>query len=180
MTTISGEEVNLVLAACEFPPVDTALADVVATQISAKIECRNEAAMLLAHLMFSSDGFRRREEIDGQRNDHTPYHGRGFIELSFIYNYLAASHAIFDDDRLHRNPELVSESDELSMKVAMWFWKQNVPADGPNQNNFGLTTKAIDGVNELNAGHPKALRRYELYRKAATALGVTRLAINKF
>ena len=51
------------------------------------------------------------------------YYGRGYIQLSWSYNYKAASLALFNDLRLYTNPNLVSENDENSWGVSFWYWK---------------------------------------------------------
>lgn len=51
------------------------------------------------------------------------YHGRGPIQLSWNYNYGAASAAILGDkNTLLNNPKQVVESGVLGWKTAIWFW----------------------------------------------------------
>ena len=38
------------------------------------------------------------------------YYGRGYMQLSWQYNYLAASKDLYGDDRLARNPDQVKSS----------------------------------------------------------------------
>jgi predicted chitinase len=55
------------------------------------------------------------EEGDGYK-----YRGRGYIQLTGKNNYSAASKEIYGDDRLVKNPDLVSQP-EIAAKVAAWF-----------------------------------------------------------
>ncbi|EDS42856.1 tartan [Culex quinquefasciatus] len=118
--TISPQEINKVLTATGYPQLDAATSSVIATD-------RNEAAMFLAQVIHESGGFRYREEIGGQRQ----YYGRGYIQLTWDYNYRAASADLFGDDRLMRNLGVVSQTPQLSMAVSVWFWTKNVRPAGP-------------------------------------------------
>lgn len=54
-------------------------------------------------------------------NQH--YFGRGYIQLSWCYNYRAASHDLFNDDRLISDPDMVAREENLAWNTAYWFWK---------------------------------------------------------
>nr|XP_029717221.1 endochitinase EP3-like [Aedes albopictus] len=131
---------------------------------------------VLAHLIHESGGFYYRKEIKGAAKSYAPYYGRGYLQLTHEYNYRAASMALFDDERLVNNPDMVSDSVEMSMRVSVWYWKERVrPEGGPFSNEFGRTTKAINGGYEP-PGSGLARRRYNLYVKVANALGVRNIA----
>ncbi|KAJ2336974.1 hypothetical protein GGI00_000524, partial [Coemansia sp. RSA 2681] len=82
------------------------------------IASSREAAMFLANILWESDGLRAKEEYDCKtlpdwcaQNYKTPedvagqtYWGRGYIQLSWHYNYLDASKGLFGDDRLAKDP----------------------------------------------------------------------------
>ncbi|XP_065075144.1 uncharacterized protein LOC135698919 [Ochlerotatus camptorhynchus] len=134
----------------------------------------NEAAMFLAQLIHESGGFKyRKEQSGGAGQDYgTRYCGRGFIQLTWEDNYRKASQSIFGDDRLVQNPDSVSDDPNLSMRVSVWYWEWAVrSAGGPQQNKFGMTTKAINPM-ENGPENPTAKRRYNFYQKAANVLGI--------
>ena len=58
--------------------------------------------------------------------DGYKYRGRGFIQLTGKRNYTAASIALFGDDRLVRNPDLISSDPKIAAKVSAWFMKTNM------------------------------------------------------
>ena len=62
-------------------------------------------------------GMGNTEEGDGYK-----FRGRGYIQLTGKNNYAAASKAIFGDDRLVKDPDLVSKSD-IAAKVTAWYTK---------------------------------------------------------
>jgi hypothetical protein len=56
--------------------------------------------------------------------DGWKYRGRGFIQLTGKNNYAAASKAIYGDDRLVKNPDLVNDP-AVAAEVSAWFMKKN-------------------------------------------------------
>lgn len=53
------------------------------------------------------------------------YRGRGPLMITGKANYLAASRAIFGDDRLLNDPDLLSRDPEAGAMAAGWFWVRN-------------------------------------------------------
>nr|XP_019546612.2 endochitinase At2g43590-like [Aedes albopictus] len=173
---VTTGQLNSVLSACGYGTVGSSVANVIVNQINNMTGSINEAAMFLAQLIHESGGFQHRREINGAALSYAPYYGRGYIQLTHDYNYRAASMALFGDERLINNPDMVSDSAEMSMRVSVWFWEARVrPEGGPSSNNFGLTTKAINGGLEP-PGSDLARRRYNLYVRVANALGVSNIA----
>lgn len=79
------------------------------------------------------------DDDDGRR-----YKGRGLIQITGTANYWACSLAMFGDDRLLHNPELLEQPGNAAMSAA-WFWdsrKLNIPADA---GDFRKITKKING-----------------------------------
>ncbi|KAJ2135976.1 hypothetical protein IW136_004076, partial [Coemansia sp. RSA 678] len=103
------------------------------------ISSAREAAMFLANILWESDGLRAKEEYDCKdlpdwcaQNYKTPedapgktYWGRGYIQLTWHYNYEAASKGLFGDDRLVKTPDQVATDEDLAWGVSFWFWKEN-------------------------------------------------------
>lgn len=46
--------------------------------------------------------------------------GRGYIQLTGSANYKAASQALFNDDRLLDNPDLVASNEDYAWQVSFW------------------------------------------------------------
>ncbi|KAL9697266.1 hypothetical protein quinque_000707 [Culex quinquefasciatus] len=124
---VSSSDVNRALEACGYSSVGGDLAGIIASGVNrATGSDRNEAAMFTAQLIHESGGFQFREEQGGANQHYTPYHGRGFIQLTHDYNYRPASQDLYGDDRLMRDPGLVSRDARTSMDVSVWFWQKNV------------------------------------------------------
>ena len=115
------------------------------------------------------------------------YYGRGPIQLSWNYNYRAASLYLFGDDRLLQNPDLVAEDSATAWATGFWFWMLGgAGGDGsssPHQamvddEGLGATIRIINGGEECNGGsQPYAQeavsQRVCFYKKYAQALDVS-------
>ncbi|OMJ25764.1 Acidic endochitinase SP2 [Smittium culicis] len=138
-----------------------------------------EAAMFLSQILWESDGLSTKEEYYCKTNDCSSayasasdvsgkvYGGRGYIQLTWSSNYAAASKAIYGDDRLLKNPELVSASEDASWAVSFWYWSAIVKTDsGISQGKFGSSTNMINGALECRGSNTdKAKKRFEIYKK---------------
>lgn len=114
------------------------------------------------------------------------YFGRGPIQLSWNYNYRAASLALFGDERLLNNPGLVASDPAVAWATGFWFWMiGGAGGDGsysPHSvvvagEGFGETIRIINGFEECNGGtQPYAQeavsQRICYYEKYAEALSV--------
>ncbi|XP_037024106.1 chitinase 4-like isoform X3 [Bradysia coprophila] len=153
------------------------------------IATKQEAAMALTHFLHESDGLLAKREYRCQDNGcpgeyetigcddpFQRYFGRGYIQLSWCYNYRAASQDLFNDNRLVNDADMVARDENLAWDTAFWFWKINVHnVPGVSDGAFGVTTRAINGGLECNnsAGHPIARRRYEMYGRIRAAWGLS-------
>ncbi|RNA04083.1 chitinase 4-like [Brachionus plicatilis] len=149
------------------------------TQLGPKggITTKREAAMFLSQILWESDGLKATEEYacmqskcpgvyGSSRYPGKSYYGRGYIQLSWNYNYEAASQALYGDDRLLRDPDQVANNDEVAWATAFWFWKANVGSRYDVKNGrFGASTMAINGGLECNGPYQdKARKRFEIYK----------------
>lgn len=98
--------------------------------------------------------------------DGFAFRGRGLIQITGRTNYLACSLALFGDDRLVRNPELL-EQPQYAAQSAAWFWSinaLNALADaGDIRNigsviNFGQTGQVPNGTADREALYCVALK----------------------
>ncbi|RKP36710.1 lysozyme-like domain-containing protein [Dimargaris cristalligena] len=150
-----------------------------------------EAAMFLTQVLWESNGLRSKEEHvcagnqcpgnyttdndfsytekqgDQTRTVVNQYYGRGYIQLTWSYNYLAASKSMYGDDRLYKNPQLVASDEMTAWRTSFWFWKQHVHDIKEVQDGqFGASTRAINGGLECDGPYQdKARLRFELYTK---------------
>lgn len=84
------------------------------------------------------------DDDDGQL-----YRGRGLIQITGKFNYLACSEALFNDQRLLATPELLEHPVYASLSAA-WFWQRaglNSLAD--KQDLLTITRKINGGTNGL-------------------------------
>lgn len=92
--------------------------------------------MALTQFLHESDGLRAKREYQCQHtgcpgqyasNDcdapDQHYYGRGYIQLSWCYNYRSASQSLFGDMRLVSDPDMVARDENLAWNTAFWFWK---------------------------------------------------------
>ncbi|KAJ1802563.1 hypothetical protein LPJ75_006149 [Coemansia sp. RSA 2598] len=146
-----------------------------------EIASAREAAMFLANIIWESDGLQAKEEYACQEmpdwcaeNYKTPedvsgqtYWGRGYIQLSWHYNYIDASEGLYGDDRLAKDTSQVAKNEDIAWAVSFWFWKDRVRSDpGVQEGNFGASINKINGGLECNGGAAadKAKKRYEMYK----------------
>lgn len=76
---------------------------------------------------------------DGQK-----YRGRGLIQITGRRNYLTCSQALFGDDRLLRQPELL-EQPQWACESAAWFWQSNGLNELADKDQFNTITRRING-----------------------------------
>ncbi|ODM90353.1 Chitinase 4 [Orchesella cincta] len=152
-----------------------------------KISSKQESAMALAQILHESDGLRAKTEYACAQtqcpNEYRDarcdrpgqyYYGRGYIQLSWCYNYGPASKAIFGDDRLLRNPNQVATDDKIAWQTAFWFWGDRVHTQpGVQQGRFGASTEAINGGLECSRpGNAQAQKRFQIYGNVTRAFGL--------
>lgn len=157
----------------------------------AKITTKREAAMFLAQMAHESLNLKAVEEIactpeeskkaacdasyplqkGGVPGKH--YYGRGYIQLTWDYNYQDASRDLFGDDRLLKDPDQVAKDDSIAWRTAAWFWGKKVhPNPDVQAGKLGAATKIINGGLECS-GQSSAVpkKRFENYKKIMAALG---------
>ena len=147
------------------------------------ITTKRELAMFLAQILHESGGLIYTREIACEvtncpneyrspgDNPNLFYFGRGFIQLTWSSNYRAASEALFGDDRLVTNPDLVAQTDDYSWAVSFWFWKVNVH-NNVQGGQFGAATNAINGGLECNPCRAACPTRFSYYSKILPIFGV--------
>lgn len=77
--------------------------------------------------------------------DGWKFRGKGIIQLTGKNNHLACSMALFGDDRLVTNPELLLTK-ENAVKSACWFWNSN------HLNTYADTLDIVTLTKKINGG----------------------------
>lgn len=138
-----------------------------------------EQAMFIANSIWETGGFQFVEEIACKTGSCTygKYFGRGYIQLTWDYNYKKASQEIYKDDRLVRNPELVAQP-EGAWRTAVWYWNKNVApalkaANAVETYKLGYSVKTINGALECPA-NDKAKNRLAIYNAVLDAWGIAK------
>ena len=80
-------------------------------------------------------------EADG---DGQKYRGRGLIQITGRRNYLVCSRALFGDERLLCQPELL-EQPQWACESAAWFWQSNGLNELADKDQFTTITRRING-----------------------------------
>ncbi|MCV2352291.1 chitinase [Paucibacter sp. Y2R2-4] len=157
---------------------------------------RQEMAAFLANIAHESDELKAVREYNPANHDKycstekgqhcapgQQYYGRGPIQLSWNYQYLAAGQAIGLD--LWGNPDLVARDPKVAWQTAIWYWmNQNGPNTMPAHqamlegHGLGGTIRSINGALECDQpasnvhAAEQIARRAMFYRRAVQLFGV--------
>lgn len=92
------------------------------------------------------------------------YIGRGVIQLTGKANYSKLSQAIYKNNSLLENPEIIAKDLKIAILAGLWFWdsnKLNIIADS---DNILLITKKINGgINGLEDRKNKLIKFQNLF-----------------
>jgi putative chitinase len=91
-----------------------------------------------------------RKLLDPHPGDGWKYRGRGLKQLTFKDNYLRASKAFFGDDRLVKNPDLVTTDKNIAVETGAWYFKTKNISDYADKKAWGECGALV------NAGKPNA------------------------
>ncbi|XP_047335913.1 uncharacterized protein LOC124939484 [Impatiens glandulifera] len=116
-------------------------------------DAKREIAAFFAHVTHETGHFCYIEEINGASqnycqgpnpcNPDKKYFGRGPLQLTWNYNYIAAGNSLGFDGL--NNPEIVANDPTVSFKASLWFWTNNV--QGPfRSGGFGASIRAINSI----------------------------------
>lgn len=158
------------------PKPSQAIYDAYVKNVASKMSLK-EQAMFLANSIWETGGLQHMKEIACSNGSCTygKYYGRGFMQLTWDYNYKAASTALYNDDRLVTNPDLVAEPDG-AWATATWFWTSQVrPAlqssNAVDNYQLGHAVKKINGALECPA-NDKAKNRLAIYNQILKAWNI--------
>lgn len=105
----------------------------------------------------------RKDLGNTQPGDGTRFCGRGLIQVTGRANYAKCSEALFSDDRLLKNPELL-EQPEWAAKSAVWYWSTR------SLNALADADRFTDLTKKINGGTNGLEDRKARYRLALTVL----------
>jgi len=89
------------------------------------------------------------------------YHGRGYIQLSWDYNYKAAANYL-NNQQVYTNPNIVMNDAIVNWQTVQYFWVTNVqPRFAKSGVTLGASVRAINGGIECDQG-PIAAQRVQL------------------
>ena len=147
--------------------------------------------MALAQFIHESNGLRAKEEYacriskcpDRYRNRGCEkpgkyYYGRGYIQLTWCYNYRDAGRGLRLGDALLNDPDLVASNEQYANRdTAFWFWKEKVRKGkyGPDvlAGKFGFSTNVINGGECTRRYVERAKKRFQIYQNVYTTFGLT-------
>lgn len=133
----------------------------------AEISAAKQNPQTFAEFVYGASTERGKAMGNTAPGDGWKYRGRGFIQLTGKNNYAAASKAIYKDDRLVENPDLVNNP-EIAAEVTAWYMKTNTARmekkTGINaetaslEDSTMLATSTIGGFNmQSQSGYQKEL-----------------------
>ncbi|KZV54424.1 endochitinase A-like [Dorcoceras hygrometricum] len=143
---------------------------------------KREVAAFFANVAHETGSLCYIEEINGASHNYCQasaqypcasgknYYGRGPLQLTWNYNYIAAGQSIRFDGL--NNPDIVARDNVISFKTALWFWMNNCHNAITSGQGFGATIRAINSM-ECNGGNTPAVNsRVRYYRNYCSQLGV--------
>ncbi len=142
----------------------------------------------LGEMMYGASTEMGRRMGNTEEGEGYKFRGRGFVQLTGKNNYAKASQALFGDDRLVQNPDLLNDPD-IAAKTSAWYMKDTQagaarmmgldPSKLTAQQAQDLTTSQIAGVDITKSRntHIQELRRqvgqYSNDPRVQTAMGAT-------
>lgn len=90
----------------------------------------------MGEMVYGKDTAVGKQMGNTEAGDGFKYRGRGFIQLTGKSNYSAASKAIYGDDRLVKNPDMVNDP-QVAADVAAWYMKRS---QGSMAQSMGINT----------------------------------------
>ena len=98
------------------------------SMLKADANTRKREVGFLSQAVIETDFFRTFKEYGaGAGKPYAPYYGRGMHQLTWRDTYAACSKALFSDDRLAQDPDLILKDIEVNIAATAWFWRDYKP-----------------------------------------------------
>ena len=98
------------------------------SMLKANANTRKREVGFLSQAVIETDFFRTFKEYGaGAGKSYAPYYGRGMHQLTWRDTYAACSRALFSDDRLVQDPDLILKDVEINIAATAWFWRDYKP-----------------------------------------------------
>jgi predicted chitinase len=89
---------------------------------------RRREVGFLSQAVIETDYFRTFAEYGkGAGHEYGNYYGRGMHQLTWEQTYSACSQAIFKDDRLVKNPDMILNDLDVNAQATAWYWRDYKP-----------------------------------------------------
>lgn len=109
----------------------------------------------IANLVYGGDWGRRR--LGNTRpGDGWAFRGGGDIQLTGRDNYARCSRALFGDDRLERDPDMIADP-VVAARAAGWFWRSNWLKEWALRDDTKAVSRAINLGDPQHRGTPNGL-----------------------
>jgi len=173
---ISQSSFNSALSSCGINRND--IYSALVNGFTAPLSGLNELAILIGNLAHESGAFVYTEEIAcagvTQVTGQCPYglyHGRGYIQISWNYNYQAAAN-YWNNQNIFQNPDIVKNDPTVNWQTVQWFWTTSVqPVFQRDGVTLGASVRAINGGIECDSG-PIAAQRVQYIQCFQKQFGV--------
>lgn len=106
---------------------------------------------------------------DEASGDGYRYRGRGYFQLTGKGNYAKFSKAVYGDDRIVKNPELVAEPVD-AMLSSLWYWKNNNLNKWADVDDVLAVSKVVNLGNAASKATPNGMDDRRKYLAKAKAL----------
>ena len=98
------------------------------SMLKADANTRKREVAFLSQAVIETDFFRTFKEYGaGAGKSYAPYYGRGMHQLTWRDTYAACSKALFSDDRLVQDPDLILKDIDVNIAATAWFWRDYKP-----------------------------------------------------
>jgi len=89
---------------------------------------RRREVGFLSQAVIETDYFRTFAEYGkGAGHEYGNYYGRGMHQLTWEATYRACSDALYKDDRLVRNPDMILNDLDVNAQATAWYWRDYKP-----------------------------------------------------
>ena len=114
---------------------------------------RRREVAFLSQAVIETDYFRTFEEYGkGAGKAYGKFYGRGMHQLTWEKTYAACSQAVFNDDRLVTNPDMIVNDLAINAQTTAWYWRDYKPFNSlADQENINEIIHRLYGGTEASS-----------------------------